>query len=76
MRGTRIDEKATIPLVWVFAGLAGMVSVVVVGTFWVSMVDFRLERIEQKLSIPTYHSEAISLWSSAFAKGHPRDDSK
>jgi hypothetical protein len=55
----RIDSTSVIPLGWVVSGLAAMVSITVLGAFWVSAVNFRLSRIEQALGIPEFHSENV-----------------
>ena len=63
----RIDSRAVVPLGWVVSGIGAGVSVTIVGVFWVSTVNFRLERIEEKLGIPPYHAE-ITMVEKAFAE--------
>lgn len=61
-----IDSKSTIPISWFFGGIGAIVSIVVAGALWMSSVDYRLGRIEEKLGIPPY--EASNIITSAFAK--------
>jgi hypothetical protein len=62
----RIDEKSVVPLGWVITGMGAGIGATIAGVFWVSTVNFRLERIEEKLGIPQYHSE-LSIVKPAFA---------
>ena len=65
----RIDERAVVPIGWVLSGMGAVVAGTIVGVFWVSAVNFRLERIEEKLGIPAYHAGLkLKLEESAFAK--------
>lgn len=52
----KIDGTATVPIGWVLSGLfivvSSAVSASVLSAFWVASVNFRLQRIEQKLGIP------------------------
>lgn len=52
----RIDEKTLLPLSWVLGGFATIISITMIGAFWVSTVSYRLERIEDKLGIPPYRA--------------------
>lgn len=51
--GMRIDDKSVLSLGLVVALLIGTVSISVTGAFWISSVDNRLSRIEEKLGIPS-----------------------
>jgi len=67
----KIDEKTVMPIGWALAGFGVMISVTVVGSFWVAAVNFRLQRIEEKLGIPAYRAENVipSVGVEAFAAG-------
>lgn len=62
----KIDEKSVVPLGWVVTGMCTGIAATVAGVFWVSTVNFRLERIEEKLGIPQYHAD-LSIVKPAFA---------
>lgn len=72
----KIDEKSVIPLGWALTGfgiiLSGAVSGAVAGAMWVSTVDFRLERIEEKLSIPSFQSN-LTIMHKAVASSLRKD---
>lgn len=55
----RIDDKTTIPLIWVIGLMMGGIASTVTGTFWVSTVNARLSRIEAKLGIPKIDNGAF-----------------
>lgn len=71
----RLDEKSVVPLGWVLSGMSVVIAGTVVGVFWVSTVNFRLQRIEEKLGIPEFHAESISPRgiNEALANEKPRD---
>ena len=48
----KIDDRAVVPIGWVFGAFGTMITVTIIGAFWVSAVNFRLQRIEEKLGIP------------------------
>lgn len=52
----KIDDKAVVPVGWVFTGFGIIISTTIFGAFWVATVNFRLERIEDRLGIPPYHA--------------------
>lgn len=54
----KITDNSVVPLGWVLSGFSVMLSITIVGSFWVSAVNFRLQRIEEKLGIPIYQSAA------------------
>lgn len=62
---SKIDEKTSVPLGWVISGFGAALGVAIVGTFWVSSVNERLARIEDKLGIVPYAD--ISILRSANA---------
>lgn len=58
----KLDQNTSVPLGWVAGAFGFFTSVVVVGTFWVASVNFRLSRIEDRLGIkppPVASLEAI-----------------
>lgn len=57
---SRIDDKTTVPLSIVAMLFMTGISVTATGSFWVSRVNDRLSRIEEKLGIP----KATSLSAS------------
>lgn len=63
----KIDDKAVVPIGWVLCGMGSVVVGTITGVFWVATVNFRLQRIEEKLGIPPYHS-SLTLEDSANAK--------
>lgn len=65
----KIDEKAVVPVSWVLSGYAAIISVTVIGAFWVSSVNYRLERIEEKLGIPQYRSDASQSTDALTQRG-------
>lgn len=64
---TKIDQRSYVPLIWVITGIAACASITITGAFWVSTVDFRLERIEEKLGIPPYRAQ-LDIVPPAYAK--------
>lgn len=56
MPNTKIDEKSVVPLSWFITGLLTVITMTGGGVVWITTVNFRLERIEEKLGIPTYHA--------------------
>ncbi len=56
---SKIDERTSVPLMWLLMGLAAVVTPTIIGSFWVSSVNFRLSRIEEKLGIPAYKSAEV-----------------
>ncbi len=78
MSQTRIDEISLVPLGWVLAGfvslLASSVTGAVVCAFWVSAVNFRLQRIEQRLDIPAYQTTDVGLTQNAYGSDSQRKD--
>lgn len=65
MKTLKITEDTTVPLGWMFGGFAIIITGVSVGAMWVKSVDLRLERIEEKLSIPHY-SESDLIINNAY----------
>lgn len=47
----KIDSSTVVPLGWVLGGLATIVAGVAAGVFWISTVNFRLQRIEKALHL-------------------------
>ena len=66
----RIDEKTVLPIAWVFSGFAAVISITAVIAFYVSNLNYRLERIEQKLGIPAYTS-GIPFFDAEASEGKP-----
>lgn len=64
----KFDEKTVVPIGWVLSGFISVLAITVIGAFWVSTVNFRLERIEDKLGIPPYHTSMVVI-DNAHAKG-------
>lgn len=64
----RIDDKTVIPIGWVISCCTVLVVSAVAGTFWVSSVNDRLSRIEDKLGIPPYRTAVIPVIREAHAK--------
>lgn len=64
----KIDEKTVVPIGWVLGGFAVIIMPVIVGAIWVAGVNFRLQRIEQKLGIPVYEAASDGIIVKAFAK--------
>jgi hypothetical protein len=48
---SNIDEKTSIPIVWVAGLFSTGMAVTIIGCFWVFQVNDRLARIEGKLGI-------------------------
>ena len=65
----KIDEKTVVPLPWLLAGFMVGLTPVIYATFWISSVNFRLERIEDKLGIPRYQTEHFIHESFGAEKG-------
>jgi hypothetical protein len=72
---SRIDEKTVVPIGWVLGGFTIMVTIAVTGAFWVSAVNFRLSRIEDRLGIPGYQTETGSSFDASAWAG-PSKESK
>ncbi len=53
---SRIDEKTVVPLGWVLALFSTGIATAAAAAFWVSAVNNRLARIEDKLGISAYDS--------------------
>lgn len=51
----KIDSETVIPINWVLGSFTVIVASVAAATFWVSSINVRLARIEEKLGIPAYH---------------------
>lgn len=49
----KIDQTTVVPLGWVVSGFASMLTVTIIGVVWVVKVNYRLERIEQNMHLPT-----------------------
>jgi hypothetical protein len=65
----KIDGKAFVPVGWVFTAFGTMISITIVGAFWVAGVNFRLQRIEEKLGIPPLaDTSATSAYASEVLK--------
>lgn len=65
----KVDEKTLVPVGWVLGGFVTVITIVVIGAFWVSAVDYRLSRIEEKLGIPAYRAGQTVLPAEAEAGG-------
>ncbi len=67
----RIDEKTLVPIGWVVSVFTAVVISSITGTFWVaswmSSVDKRLSRIEEKVGLSVYHASE-SFIEEAHAK--------
>lgn len=65
----KFDGKAFVPVGWVFTAFGTMISISVVGAFWVASVNFRLQRIEEKLGIPPLATTSnVEPIANAFGK--------
>jgi hypothetical protein len=62
----KIDEKTMVPLGLVATLFAVGIGVTVTGAFWVSKVDDRLARIEDRLGLPRYRDAMTSPISDAW----------
>lgn len=47
----RIDDRASIPVVWFVVSIVSVIGGVYAGSFWMFSVNERLGRIEEKLGI-------------------------
>lgn len=73
----KIDGNSVVPVGWVLSGFAAVMFVVIIGAFWVSAVDYRLERIEVALGIPPLRSDTAVSPRNAFAmERKPNVDAK
>jgi len=68
----RIDEKAVVPLGWVLGGFATMISISAMGAFWIATVNFRLQRIEEKLNIPLFQN-STAMKDEEIGHGRPTE---
>lgn len=57
----KIDSSAVVPIGWVLTGMGAVISVTIAGVVWISTVNFRLQRIEERLGIPIFKAEAFTL---------------
>ncbi len=55
----KIDEKSSIPLGWAISGFITTITFAALGSFWISSVNDRLGRIEEKLGIPPMRSSVV-----------------
>lgn len=69
----RIDDKSVVPLGWVLGGFATMISISAMGAFWIATVNFRLQRIEEKLNIPLFQNNAAFLPNEKDGHGRPTE---
>lgn len=69
-------ENMVIPLGWVLTGFASTTGVIVVGAVWMAAVNFRLQRIEEKLGIPPLSTTAVPWIVPAIAGEKSHDDAK
>lgn len=65
---SQIDERSAIPLTWLFMVMLVVVSSTMTGVFWVSTVNFRLQRIEEKLGIPSFQAKNVVSDAAAAEK--------
>lgn len=65
----KIDSETSVPIGWVLSGFAIVVASAIAGTFWVSSVNDRLSRIEEKLGIPIYKTAQTSFIPEVHAQG-------
>lgn len=63
----KIDQNSVVPIGWALAGFGTLITFAVAGAFWMSSVDYRLSRIEEKLSIPAYHVLDWTLERTTYA---------
>lgn len=54
----KINSETVVPIGWVISGMAAILAVTISATFWVSTVNTRLSRIEDKLGIVPYNVSA------------------
>lgn len=69
----KIDSDATIPLSWFLTALVAVIAWTLAGAFWISAVNYRLSRIEDKLGIPKFAEAVPPLME---IESHADDDSK
>jgi hypothetical protein len=55
----QIDEKTVVPIGWVVGGFTALLSFCVLSVFWIASVNYRLQRIEEKLGIPVYQAGSV-----------------
>jgi hypothetical protein len=63
----KIDERTLVPVGWVLSGMFIVIASVISATFWISTVNNRLGRIEEKLGIKA--ADANTIMSEARAEG-------
>lgn len=56
----KIDSTAVVPLGWMLTGMGAIITGTVTGVFWISTVNFRLQRIEEKLGIPIFKAASLT----------------
>jgi hypothetical protein len=62
----KIDSETLVPVGWVLSGFGLTLTAAVCGTFWISSVNDRLGRIEERLGIPV-HTTSSLLFENACA---------
>lgn len=60
MEDTKVSDKTYIPISWFFFTIGVAVSSTVASVLWISTVNYRLQRIEDKLGIPVYKAEIMA----------------
>ncbi len=67
----KIDERLYIPIGWVISGFSVIMGALIIGIFWVAAVNFRLQRIEERMGIPVYHSSEVITETRKYAAKKP-----
>ena len=57
----KLNEHTTIPLPWIITAVISVISPTILLTYWVSTVDYRLERIENKLDLPPLRAQLTTV---------------
>lgn len=70
---TKLDDRTVVPLTWLVGGFAAGLAPVIAAVFWIASVNFRLQRIEEKLGIPPYRSGSLLPGTDAYAEGGKDD---
>lgn len=68
MGAFKIDGKVFVPIGWVLGSFGVVISTTVMGALWVATVNFRLQRIEEKLGIPQFKAAGPNVVQEAYSK--------
>ena len=62
---TRLNEKTEVPLVWLVSGMIFACGASATAALFFANINYRLERIEDRLSLPPYDAFTMERDSSA-----------